>query len=78
MIHHSVLTLEQVQRVTADLLAMTRAQRLALPVMHPGRADVIGAGALVLDRIMTDLGFAEVITSEHDILDGIAWSLAGT
>ncbi len=44
--------------------------------MHPGRVDVIGAGALVLDRILTRLGFAEVIASEHDILDGIAWSLA--
>ena len=45
--------------------------------MHPGRVDVIGAGALVLDRIMQDFGFAEVVASEHDILDGIAWSLAG-
>ena len=45
------------------------------PVMHPGRVDVIGAGALILDRIMTRFGFAEVLVSEHDILDGIAWSL---
>ena len=43
--------------------------------MHPGRVDVIGAGALVLDRIMARFGFAEVLVSEHDILDGIAWSL---
>ena len=46
-------------------------------VMHPGRVDVIGAGALVLDRIMSRFRFAEVLVSEHDILDGIAWSLAG-
>ena len=44
--------------------------------MHPGRVDVIGAGALVLDRVMARFGFAEVVASEHDILDGIAWSLA--
>jgi exopolyphosphatase/pppGpp-phosphohydrolase len=37
--------------------------------------DVIGAGALILDRIMTTFGFTEVLVSEHDILDGIAWSL---
>jgi exopolyphosphatase/guanosine-5'-triphosphate,3'-diphosphate pyrophosphatase len=43
--------------------------------MHPGRVDVIGAGALVLDRVMQRFGFAEVVASEHDILDGIAWSL---
>ena len=45
--------------------------------MHPGRVDVIGAGALVLDRVLQRFGFAEVVASEHDILDGIAWSIAG-
>ena len=45
--------------------------------MHPGRADVIAGGALVLDRLMRRFGFAEVLVSEHDILDGMAWSLAG-
>jgi exopolyphosphatase/guanosine-5'-triphosphate,3'-diphosphate pyrophosphatase len=64
-----------VHEIAAELLAMTRAERAAIPVMHPGRVDVIGAGALILDRIMTRFGFAEVLVSEHDILDGIAWSL---
>jgi exopolyphosphatase/guanosine-5'-triphosphate,3'-diphosphate pyrophosphatase len=45
-------------------------------VMHPGRADVIAAGALVLRVIMERSGAESVIASEHDILDGIAWSLA--
>jgi exopolyphosphatase/guanosine-5'-triphosphate,3'-diphosphate pyrophosphatase len=45
-------------------------------VMHPGRVDVIGGGALVLDRLMDRFGFGEVLVSEHDILDGMAWSLA--
>jgi exopolyphosphatase / guanosine-5'-triphosphate,3'-diphosphate pyrophosphatase len=75
-IHHARLTADQVHEVTTNLLGQTVAQRRGIAVMHPGRADVIGAGALVLDRIMTGLGFAEVIASEHDILDGIAWSLA--
>jgi exopolyphosphatase / guanosine-5'-triphosphate,3'-diphosphate pyrophosphatase len=30
----------------------------------------------VLDRVMQRFGFAEMVTSEHDILDGIAWSIA--
>jgi exopolyphosphatase / guanosine-5'-triphosphate,3'-diphosphate pyrophosphatase len=63
-------------RVTRQLLGQTRARRSAIGVMHPGRADVIGAGALVLDRIMSRFGFPEVLVSEHDILDGIAWSIA--
>ncbi len=65
-----------VAQVTARLLAMTRAERAALPVMHPGRVDVIGAGALVLDVLLGRLGAAEVLVSEADILDGIAWSVA--
>ena len=77
-IHHARITAGQVHQVTTTLLGQTAAQRREIPVMHPGRADGIGAGALVLDRIMTKLSFAEVIASEHDILDGIAWSLATT
>jgi exopolyphosphatase / guanosine-5'-triphosphate,3'-diphosphate pyrophosphatase len=74
-IHHSRLSAERVHEIAVELLGMTRAERAAIPVMHPGRVDVIGAGALILDRIMTRFGFAEVLVSEHDILDGIAWSL---
>ncbi len=75
-IHHAVLPAAQVHEVTRRLLSQTRQQRAAIPVMHPGRVDVIGAGALVLDRVMARFGFGEVVVSEHDILDGIAWSLA--
>jgi exopolyphosphatase/guanosine-5'-triphosphate,3'-diphosphate pyrophosphatase len=43
--------------------------------MHPGRADVIGAGALILRTIMERSGQPSVIASEHDILDGICYGL---
>jgi exopolyphosphatase/guanosine-5'-triphosphate,3'-diphosphate pyrophosphatase len=75
-IHHARVSAAEVHAVTRDLLAQTRAARAAISVMHPGRVDVIGGGALVLDRIMQRFGFGEVLVSEHDILDGIAWSLA--
>ncbi|MEV6370237.1 Ppx/GppA phosphatase family protein [Micromonospora musae] len=75
-IHHARVSYEAVAEVTADLLGKTREQRLAIPVMHPGRADVIGAGALVLKVIMERAAMPSVVASEHDILDGIAWSLA--
>jgi exopolyphosphatase / guanosine-5'-triphosphate,3'-diphosphate pyrophosphatase len=75
-IHHARISAGQVHEVTQRLLSQTRQQRAAIGSMHPGRVDVIGAGALVLDRILTRLGFAEVVASEHDILDGIAWSIA--
>ena len=75
-IHHARIPADQVREITARLLAMTRAERGTIGAMHPGRIDVIGAGALILDRIMTRFGFTEVLVSEHDILDGIAWSAA--
>jgi exopolyphosphatase / guanosine-5'-triphosphate,3'-diphosphate pyrophosphatase len=75
-IHHSRVSAAQIHEVTTRLLAMPRAQRRSLSVMHPGRVDVIGAGALVLDTVVTQLGLTEVIASEHDILDGIAFSAA--
>ncbi|HLL66193.1 MAG TPA: Ppx/GppA phosphatase family protein [Micromonosporaceae bacterium] len=76
-IHHARVTVADVAKVTADLLGATRTQRLASPIMHPGRADVIGAGALILRVVMERCGADSVVASEHDILDGIAWSMAG-
>ena len=75
-IHGSTISAEQVADVTARLLAMTHDQRAALPVMHPGRVDVIGGGALVLRTLLEQIGAGAVIASEHDILDGIALSIA--
>jgi exopolyphosphatase/guanosine-5'-triphosphate,3'-diphosphate pyrophosphatase len=75
-IHHSRVSAAAVREVTASLLTQTRAERAQLAVMHPGRVDVIGGGALVLAQIMERFGFGEVLVSEHDILDGLAWSLA--
>ena len=74
-IHHARVPYADVAKVTTDLLAATKEERLAIPVMHPGRADVIGAGALILRVVMQRLGADVVVASEHDILDGIAWSL---
>ncbi|MFF2099112.1 exopolyphosphatase [Streptomyces sp. NPDC058202] len=75
-IHHSRIPVERVRAITEWLLRSTHAERAAVPSMHPGRVDVIGAGALVLLSIMERTGAREVVVSEHDILDGIAWSVA--
>ncbi len=75
-IHGSRISAVDVHRITGELLAMPRVDRAKLAPMHEGRIDVIGGGALVLDRIMSKLGIAEVVVSESDILDGIARKLA--
>lgn len=75
-IHHSRVSRDRVREITEWLLHSTHAERAAVPSMHPGRVDVIAAGALVLLSIMDRIGAEEVVVSEHDILDGIAWSVA--
>jgi len=79
-IHRAVLGVDVVRAACTELLEMSHDQRAALRFMHPGRVDVIGAGALVwrrvVERVARDAGITEVVTSEHDILDGIAWSVA--
>ncbi|MFH8684073.1 exopolyphosphatase [Streptomyces lydicus] len=75
-IHHARIPLAKVREITEHLLSSTHAERAAIPVLHPGRVDVIAAGALVLLSIMERTGAEEVVVSEHDILDGIAWHAA--
>lgn len=73
-VHHSLIPRADVHRVSEQLLAATVAEREARGV-PPGRSDVIGAGALILDRVVQRSGAQELLASESDILDGIAWSL---
>ncbi|WP_405492158.1 exopolyphosphatase [Streptomyces sp. NBC_00096] len=75
-IHHSRIPYAAVREISGRMLTLTHAERAAIPVMHPGRVDVIGAGALVLLAIMERVGATEVVVSEHDILDGIAIKVA--
>ncbi|MFN8188904.1 MAG: Ppx/GppA phosphatase family protein [Nocardioidaceae bacterium] len=72
----AVIPVAAVHAFVERLLAMTHAERLALPYMHPGRADVILAGAVILDRVLRRTTVASLVVSEADILDGIAWSIA--
>jgi exopolyphosphatase/guanosine-5'-triphosphate,3'-diphosphate pyrophosphatase len=79
--HLSRLSQADVHRLADDLLAADRATRAANPVIHPGRVDVIGGGALIVQVLAEQIaergGPAELVVSEHDILDGIALSLSG-
>jgi exopolyphosphatase / guanosine-5'-triphosphate,3'-diphosphate pyrophosphatase len=74
-IHLSAVSLADVERIYGELAAMTAEQRAALGPMHPGRVDVIVAGALILREVVRAVGTGGMVASEHDILDGIALSL---
>lgn len=73
-VHGARLSVDAVRQGCRSLVAMTVEERRALPFMHPGRADVIGGGALVLEAVLAavPLATSELVVSEHDILDGIA------
>lgn len=75
-IHGTRVSRGQVGALTRTLAGMSAAQRAELGPMAPGREDVIVGGAIVLDRVMERLDIDEVLVSESDILDGLAWSLA--
>ena len=81
-IHGAELDLATAREACTSLLGMSREDRAALPYMHPGRVDVIGAGGLVWRRVLERMAAATegrittAIASEHDILDGIALSIS--
>ncbi|WP_280366787.1 Ppx/GppA phosphatase family protein [Nocardia wallacei] len=79
-VHLTRMSLEQVRAVCNRLIAMNHDERAALGPMHPGRVDVIGGGAVIAEVLADELarraGITELIVSEHDILDGIAASVA--
>lgn len=74
-IHGTAVGVADLDRICAELLKATAMERAEIGVMHPGRVDVIGAGALILSRVVARTGADHFIASEHDILDGTAWSL---
>jgi exopolyphosphatase/guanosine-5'-triphosphate,3'-diphosphate pyrophosphatase len=76
-IHRTYLSLADAERVFGTLATMTTPERAALPVMAPGRADVIAQGALILVEAMRRFGFEQALVSETDILDGLVLELLG-
>ncbi|CAB4682438.1 MAG: exopolyphosphatase [Actinobacteria bacterium] len=76
-IHLARISAEKVFQVAAKLQSLNRDEIAKLGYMHPGRVDVITAGALVLSRVLAATGASEFVASESDILDGMAWKLAG-
>ena len=72
-IHRTWLPLAIAQGVLDDLIRMTTPERAALPIMAPGRGDVIVAGGVILTTVMRRFGFERALVSETDILDGLAY-----
>ena len=76
-IHRSWLSLADAEPILLDLARMTNAERAALPVMAPGRGDVMVAGTVIFVETLRRFGFDRALVSETDILDGLAFELLG-
>lgn len=75
LVHGHRIALPKVIALAEWLSESSVAQIRALGSVHPQRADVITAGALVAARIAARLSVPELIVSEADILDGAALDL---
>lgn len=71
-VHGFRLSRRAVELVMEELVAHTVAQRRRLPGLQPERADIIAAGAVVLQRLLARCGARSIIVSEADLL----WALA--
>lgn len=79
-IHNAQLSFERQQAAATYMVDAPVAEKAALPYMPPGRADVIAAGSVIWQQIMRRVQAENpqlrgVVTSEQDILDGVALSL---
>jgi exopolyphosphatase/guanosine-5'-triphosphate,3'-diphosphate pyrophosphatase len=70
-VHASRLTLDEVRRQVALFQAKTIAERKTIPGLEPKRADVILAGACLIERMMTLFQAEQVIVSDHGVRYGL-------
>jgi exopolyphosphatase/guanosine-5'-triphosphate,3'-diphosphate pyrophosphatase len=76
--HRTTLTVADAERILGELARMTNVERAAIPIMPPGRGDVIVCGALILVEMLRRFGFERAIVSETDLLDGLVFEMLGT
>jgi len=67
----AILKLKDLKQVVSDLCVMTLDERRNMPGMNPKRADIITAGAAILDTLMTDLEIEEIRISDRELRDGL-------
>jgi exopolyphosphatase/guanosine-5'-triphosphate,3'-diphosphate pyrophosphatase len=76
LVHGHRLSAETIEAQTDRLEGMTVEEIRALRGMHPDRAPVIAAGAVVVRETLTHFGLNALEVSEHDIMHGAALAAA--
>ena len=67
----ATLKLAELQRLRARLESMTLRQRQGLRGLKPERADVIVAGAIVLEELMQHIGYAALTVCSASVREGV-------
>jgi exopolyphosphatase / guanosine-5'-triphosphate,3'-diphosphate pyrophosphatase len=75
-VHGTVIPIAGLDALVVELSRLDLAATEAIPSLAPGRAPVLLGGAVVAACAVHHVGAAAVTVSEHDILDGLALSLA--
>ncbi|MBJ7354121.1 MAG: Ppx/GppA family phosphatase [Thermoleophilaceae bacterium] len=75
-VHGYPITTEAAERLLDMLAGMPLEERRQVPGLHPDRAPTIVAGAAILLSTLRAFKLDQVVVSEHDILYGVALTLA--
>ena len=75
-IHNYMLALETIRELEQRLLSRSKAQRVGLPGLEPGREEVIAAGAIILRTVMETLNVTSVLVSDLGLREGVLIDLA--
>ena len=70
-VHGATLTAATLRQILARCTALPCNQRLKLPGLHPGRAEVIIAGGMILQAVMERFGLDKLTVSDQ----GLRWGL---
>jgi exopolyphosphatase/guanosine-5'-triphosphate,3'-diphosphate pyrophosphatase len=70
-VHGTSVPREELERILDVLVGMTPAERLAVPGLNPGRADIIVAGLATAAELMARMDARALVVSAYGIREGL-------
>jgi exopolyphosphatase / guanosine-5'-triphosphate,3'-diphosphate pyrophosphatase len=68
---NETVSLEQIKRMNRRFARMTLKERSRVPGLESGRSDIIIAGGLLLETILSELGVSEITTCDWSLREGV-------
>ncbi len=75
-VHGATLTAATLRQILARCTALPCNQRLKLPGLHPGRAEVIIAGGMILQAVMQRFNLDRLTVSDRGLRWGVIYDMA--